>query len=116
MGTLAGMSTRLLARGACALQIAEPGSRNLRSLEDLGLDNLLEINPPDAPWRGGLDDLRGRLQPPEAAVPMTLLQRKRHVLESHETLSGLSSENAAEFSDVLENLRRDIGGPDKPAN
>lgn len=115
MGTLAGMSTRLSAREQGALQVADPGSRNLRSLEDLGLDNLMEVNPPNAPWRGGLDDIRGRLRAPGAAATMDIHQRKRHVLESHENLSEISGENAREFSDVVENLRKEIGESDKPS-
>ena len=112
MGTLAGMSARLTTRGEGTLQVAEPGSRNLRSLEDLGLDNLMEINPPNAPWRGGLEEIRGRLRAPGAVAPMDMLQRKRHVLESHETLSDLSGKNAREFSNVADHLRKEISEKD----
>ena len=108
MGTLAGMSARLSVRQDATLQVADPGSRNLRSLEDLGLDHLLEINPPDAPWRGGIDEIRSHLYAPVAFAPLDALLRKRHVLESHETLSDLSGKNASEFSDVVENLRKEI--------
>src|SRR5215213_650813 len=46
MGTLAGMAARLSARDKGVLQVADPGSRNRRSLEDLGLDFILDIDPP----------------------------------------------------------------------
>ena len=53
MGTLAGMAARLAARAGSVLQIAGSSDRNRRSLEDLGLDFMLEINPPTAAWRHG---------------------------------------------------------------
>src|SRR5215213_6630157 len=46
MGTLAGMATRLSTLDGGVLQIADSGGRNRRSLEDLGLDFLMEIDPP----------------------------------------------------------------------
>ena len=46
MGTLAGMASRLSATGKGVVQIADPGARNRRSLEDLGLDFLMEVDPP----------------------------------------------------------------------
>ncbi|XBD75018.1 STAS domain-containing protein [Akkermansia massiliensis] len=51
MGTLAGLSRRLLPIGG-SVQIASPSERCLSALESLGLDALLSIEPPTAPWRG----------------------------------------------------------------
>ena len=65
MGTLAGMAARLSALDRGVLQIADPGERNRRSLEDLGLDFLMEIDPPAAVWRGRVDAIRSRLVPPQ---------------------------------------------------
>ena len=63
MGTLAGMASRLSAKDQGVLEIAEAGDRNRRSLEDLGLDFLMEIDPPAARWRDHLDDIRKDLRP-----------------------------------------------------
>ena len=72
MGTLAGMAARLSAPGGGVLQIADPGERNRRSLEDLGLDFLMEIDPPAAVWRGKVDAIRSELKaPPAPGFPRT---------------------------------------------
>jgi anti-anti-sigma regulatory factor len=113
MGTLAGMSSRLSASCGEFLQVADPGSRNLRSLEDLGLDYLMEVNPSGALWRGTINEVRAALKPPGALASMDMLQRKRHVLESHENLSSLNPENASEFSEVLNHLRKEIDRNEK---
>ena len=54
MGTLAGLSRRLLPIGG-SVQIASPRERCLSALESRGLDALLSIEPPTAPWRGKVE-------------------------------------------------------------
>lgn len=115
MGTLAGMAARLSAKGGGVLQIAEPGDRNRRSLEDLGLDFLMEIDPPVAVWRGGVAAIRGELKSPQEMEPFGQMQRTRHVLEAHQTLSGLNDKNAGEFANVVEMLEDQVSTKDKPA-
>ncbi|WP_367874110.1 STAS domain-containing protein [Luteolibacter sp. Populi] len=64
MGQLASFSARLSKLGATGgVQIAGAGERNRNSLEDLGLDCLLEIDPPAALWRGHANEVRGLLEP-----------------------------------------------------
>jgi anti-anti-sigma regulatory factor len=115
MGTLAGMATRLSARPAGALQIADAGERNRRSLEDLGLDFLMEINPATAVWRGKLDSIRSALKPPQPQGAHAQVPRARHVLEAHQVLSELNDKNAREFEDVVTMLENELAGQDKPA-
>lgn len=110
MGTLAGMSTRLSVRDGGAVQIADPGTRNLRSLEDLGLDHLMEIDPPEAVWRGNIQAIRGGLKSSSTAVAIDTLQRARHVLEAHQNLSELNDKNAQEFSGVVTTLKNSQSG------
>lgn len=116
MGTLAGLATRLTALdGGGALQIAEPGDRNRRSLEDLGLDFLMEIDPPASLWRGKVDSIRAALQAPPAAGALGQVQRARHVLEAHQTLSGMNDKNAREFEGVVNMLGNDLASKEKSA-
>lgn len=110
MGTLAGMAARLSAMKGGVLQIAEPGERNRRSLEDLGLDFLMEINPPAARWRGRVDAIRSELAPPLEAGALGQVQRARHVLDAHQTLSGVSEKNAREFAGVVDMLKEQVVG------
>jgi anti-anti-sigma regulatory factor len=108
MGTLAGMASRLSGMDGGSLQIAESGERNRRSLEDLGLDFLMDINPPAAVWRDKLDAIRSNLKPPQAAGSLGQVQRTKHVLEAHQVLSGISDKNAREFEDVVGMLKDQI--------
>jgi anti-sigma B factor antagonist len=110
MGTLAGLATRLTALdGGGTLHIAEPGERNRRSLEDLGLDFLMEIDPPTAAWRGRVDEIRAHLgSSPSVAGVLGQIQRARHVLEAHQTLSDVNEKNAREFGGVVTMLEDDL--------
>lgn len=116
MGTLAGMAARLSAIDGGVLQIADPGERNRRSLEDLGLDFLMQINPPAAVWRGRADSIRGELKSPQSLAPLGQVQRARHVLDAHRTLSGVNERNAREFAGVLETLETQLSGDAKAAD
>ena len=107
MGTLAGLANRLGARGG-KLQIAEPGERNRHSLEDLGLDFLMEIEPEDAEWRGRIGELREQLRNPREVPKPGQTQRAHHVLEAHQELSAANDENARKFANVVTLLEAEL--------
>lgn len=108
MGTLAGMAARLSTQDGGTLQIAEPGERNRRSLEDLGLDFLMEIDPPSAIWRGRVDAIRGGLHEPQLPGGLGRVQRARHVLDAHQTLSDVNDKNARNFAGVVSVLENEL--------
>ena len=114
MGTLAGIAARLSAREGGVLQIAEAGERNRRSLEDLGLNYLLEIDPPAAIWRGRVADIRSMLKRPQTPVTAGQVQRTRHILAAHQKLSEISGHNARQFEDVITLLENELKASDKP--
>lgn len=109
MGALAGLARRLMPMGG-SVQIASPTERARAAMESLGLDALLEIEPPVAPWRGKTEDIRARLSQEESHHDDSLadLDRARHVLDSHLTLSKLSEANAEKFHNVTECLKKEI--------
>ncbi len=109
MGTLAGMAARLAAVDGGVLQIADACERNRRSLEDLGLDFLMQIDPPSADWKGRQDDLRSELKPVQSLQGLAQKQRALHVLQAHEVLSDMNEKNAREFSNVVGMLREQVG-------
>ena len=113
MGTLAGMASRLSAADGGVLQVAEADERNHRSLEDLGLDFLMQINPQEAPWQDGLDEIRSSLEPVESEDAISQMQRAKLCLEAHEKLSDLSDKNAREFDQVVGTLRKQISDEPK---
>ena len=115
MGTLAGMAARLSASEGAVLQIADPGSRNRRSLEDLGLDFLMEIDPPASVWRGKMDTIREGLYPPQHPATNSQLQRAIQVLEAHKVLADTSDQNAGKFSDIVTLLEAEVAEKKKAA-
>ena len=116
MGTLAGMATRLSSKEGGVLQIAEAGSRNRRSLEDLGLDFLMEIDPPKAVWLEDIKTIRENLKAPQPVKPPGQIQRAMHVLEAHQTLSDTNEKNAKVFSNVVTMLEDELAEKQKLAD
>jgi anti-sigma B factor antagonist len=108
MGTLAGMAARLSTQDNARLQIADPGSRNRRSLEVLGLDFLMDIAPPESVWRGSIDKIRSELQSTDTSSPTSPLQRTQLVLEAHQELASKNEKNAKVFSNVVTMLEQDL--------
>lgn len=115
MGTLAGMAARLSSKEGGALQIAGTDARNRRSLEDLGLDFLMQIDPPDARWQNDLATIREKLVPSQKATPNSPLQQTMHVLEAHQVLAGTSDKNAKIFSNVVTLLGDELAEKQKLA-
>ncbi len=113
MGTLAGLARKCIAVGG-SVQVASPTRRTLDAMESLGLDMLLELDPPDASWREELTERRSVLaQDTEAAVEeehreMSEIDRTRHVLEAHNTLRAMSKKNDETFGYVCETLEEDL--------
>lgn len=108
MGTLAGMASRLSAMAGGVVQIASAAERNRRSLEDLGLDFLLEIDPVDAVWLDTMDQIRADLQPPQPVATQSLVQRTQFVLDAHKVLSEANEKNTAAFSTVVTLLEAEL--------
>lgn len=112
MGTLAGVAKRCAAAGG-RVEVASPSIRARESMESLGLDMLLEIDPVGAEWRGELAERRAVLQA-EPQVPeapdgvMDETGRTRHVLEAHNTLRSMSTKNDTTFGYVCETLEKDL--------
>ena len=108
MGTLAGLASRLTGVDGGVLQVAEAEERNRRSLEDLGLDFLMQINPDESPWKDRVEEIRSKLEPVQSMEGMDMSQRTRHVLQAHELLSDINDKNAREFDQVVGTLRKQI--------
>ena len=106
MGLLAGLASRV-SKDKGSVMIASPGDKNRRSLEDLGLDCLLDIEPSDASWLGKEDEIRGKLKPFSPNRLPDMNDRSQQVLESHQVLASTSEENAKRFATVLQVLEKD---------
>jgi hypothetical protein len=108
MGTLAGLASRLAALDGAVLQIADAGERNRHSLEDLGLDFLIQIDPEKAIWLATLDSIRANLSPPHPAVAPGQIQQAMHVLDAHKILSETNEKNQRSFLNVVTLLESEL--------
>ncbi len=108
MGTLAGIASKLPASVSGGLHIASADERNRRSLEDLGLDFLMQIDPPTAVWRNSIADIRGALKQVGDHSKPTQRGNGLHVLEAHRKLSDINAKNAQSFSTVVSMLEKEI--------
>ena len=91
------------------VQIASPSERCLSALESLGLDALLSIEPPTAPWRGKVEQIRAALGTENApSVHLDAKEQTLHVLNSHLTLSEMSEENEEKFRNVTDCLKEEL--------
>jgi hypothetical protein len=104
-------ASKLSAVDGGGLQIASADERNRRSLEDLGLDFLMEIDPPAAIWQSKLSTIRSELKPIGTATDPRA--SGLHVLEAHRKLSALNEKNEQAFSTVVSMLEKETGNDAK---
>lgn len=102
MGMLAGLALRLQDDGK-KLNLAGVSEKNRDSLEDLGIDDLMDIDPPSAAWRGKAGEIREDLKPVGSADRPDMTE---HVLRCHRNLSDLNKENEIKFRTVLQMLEQ----------
>lgn len=106
MGTLAGLAIRLSKVDGGQLELADVSDRNRQSLEDLGLDVLINIDPAEAIWREEMGGIRDHLEPLQGDSDES---DANHVLEAHRKLCVANASNVEKFSTVLDVLERQAG-------
>lgn len=112
MGTLTGLSLRLTKQaGGGRLEISSANEKNTNSLEDLGLDALMEINPSSAIWQKSMAEIRLQLQAWESGNRLSMQERGIQVLDAHKTLAATNESNARKFETVLEILEKEVQRP-----
>ena len=106
MGTMAGLAMRLMKVPGGKLQVAEPSERSRKSLEDLGLDVLMEIDPQDSSWRDSIEGIREKLvvcKADEEKIGLGI-----HVLDAHRKLCEADKRNIEKFGTVLDYLEAEV--------
>jgi len=104
MGSIAGIAMKILKTEGAQLQIAGADDRNAASLEDLGLDCLMEINPAEPTWAAEIDSIRSTLSPYDDKAAANT----KHILESHQTLCDAAESNKDKFSTVIDVLEQQV--------
>lgn len=109
MGMLAGLAMRLTKQtGGGRLEIAGANEKNSNSLEDLGLDAFMEINPPGALWNAQIDTIRTQLHR-WSGPSLGSRERSQEVLEAHKILAVTNEDNAKKFDAVVQLLEKELG-------
>ena len=106
MGTMAGLAMRLMKLPEGRLEVADPSDRNRKSLEDLGLDVLMQIDPADAIWRELITDIRSRLVACKSSEDK--IGQGEHVLDAHKKLCEADARNTQKFGTVLDYLEAEV--------
>lgn len=107
MGTLAGLANHIRKANSGLIEVARPGEKNLASLEELGLDFLLEVHPENPSWEPCIDEIRAKLAP----ASQTTGPSKQLILEAHQTLSDTNEKNAQTFCNVVTMLEKEAQTP-----
>lgn len=104
MGTLAKITIRQTQQNNGKLIICNANDHNRRLLKTLGLSHVMDLRlkSPDELSQEPL-----QLHPAEAH-PMSRLDRICHMIEAHENLVDLETENEIRFSNVLKYLRQSL--------
>jgi len=105
MGTLAGIALRLREFGNGRLVVRNANQRNADLLENLGLNNLFEIES-----KGSSAKSENHLEaaPLEPRDSTDRSDQAACMIEAHEALVDADPENLARFKDVLEYLKQDL--------
>ena len=98
MGMLAGLGMLLKKKGEGQLSIVGTSDKTKASLEELGLNHLMKIEPKDGPWIGKIEEARANLRP---LSDQDASAKEEHILECHENLCDADSENFERFETVL---------------
>lgn len=104
MGALASFAIKLKKVSDSCFHLCGVAPSNQESLEELGLDTLMEINPENAEWSGDATEIRSDLScwvPQEDSVPDEDL-----ILDTHKTLGNLNEKNNREFNDIIKSLEK----------
>ncbi len=103
MGTLASIALKSRADGSGGLHIINLNERNQDLLCNLGLDQLMQLDPP---LSGPV--LNGQAVPLDTVTRADKAAEALTILEAHEAVVAANPENEAKFKDVLDFLRQNV--------
>lgn len=103
---MAGLAMRLMKLPKGRLQIAGPSERSRKSLEDLGLDVLMDIDPEEASWRQSIEDIRANLVACRGSDEK--VGQGVHVLDAHRKLCEADNRNTEKFGTVVDYLEAEV--------
>jgi len=99
MGMIAGLAIKINNTPKSLFYLCNVEKKNRSSLEELGLDCIVDINNPSIPWTTLEEKVVNKLQiwdSDKASSPNSQL-----IFETHSTLGSLSTTNKEKFADVI---------------
>ena len=110
MGTMAGIAMKLAKITDGKLQVVGASDKNRRSLEDLGLSMLIDIEPKEAVWQNDLETIRASLTEKSAE---SQIDKTQHVFDAHKLLCDAHGDNDEKFATVLDVLEAELANRQK---
>lgn len=113
MGTLTGIAVQLMDKPEGRLQIVNANERNQQLLENLGLDQIFEVDRDGSAWKEERAMISAELNEhnAESVCGEEAIGKREScecMIEAHENLSRASQANLPKFRDVIECLKREI--------
>ena len=105
MGTMAGIAMKLAKLNDASLQVTSASDKTRRSLEDLGLSMLIDIDPEEPIWKAQEESIRSSLKPCQTS---SSIDKTQHVLDAHKQLCEADDSNDEKFSTVLDVLEAEL--------
>lgn len=107
MLTGAALSARRDGHGG-TLSVVNANQRNIQLLNSLGLNHILDLDVDGKLWSDERERAAAALKLCEDITPCTKEAQTQHILDAHQTLSGISSENECRFRDVIDFLEKEL--------
>ncbi len=117
LGTLTGTALKLLEHGGGTLSVVNANERNRQILNDLGLDQILDVDVAGTCWPEERRVVTEDLSLCQEQGATCKMEQTEHVLTAHRMLSNVSRQNQSRFRDVIHFLEKELGGqPPLPAS
>lgn len=108
LGTLTGTALLLMEHGGGTLSVLNANSRNLQILNDLGLDQILDVDTQGTRWPEERRTVCEDLATCQEQSTACKLEQTEHVLTAHQLLSNVNQENRSRFRDVIHFLEKEL--------
>jgi anti-anti-sigma regulatory factor len=90
------------------LSVVNANQRNIQLLTSLGLNHILDLDQDGRLWAGERAAAASALKICEQAPPCSREAQTQHVLDAHQALSDISSDNECRFRDVIDFLEKEL--------
>lgn len=110
LGVLTQVSLKVKQSGAeGTFSVLNANQRNVQLLTSLGLNHILELDTEGKLWGAEREQAGTALkQCEDAGASGCKEEQAQHILDAHQTLSSLSTENECRFRDVIDFLEKEL--------